>query len=327
MLKRRSVLKSILATGFVAGLPRFARAAFPDQPIRIIVPFAAGGNVDLQCRVLANRMSQLLQTTVIVENRAGAGGATGADLVAKSKPDGYTLLGGSNGPMTVSPAVRTKSPYDPLKDFAPIGLTSRVPMVLAVSKDFPAKNLQEFLAHARTNKVTMASSGVGSSSHFVLVDLGAVTKINIVHVPYRGASATIPDLISGTVDSLVTEVPNVSGAHLDGRARILGVAAKTRSPLIPEVPTFAEAGLPNFTAFSFCGLLAPAGTPADVVETLRASVAKCLSEPDVRKKFEDLALEIAPPEDVTPAGFGKLLAEELAATKKTAALANIKMDN
>lgn len=203
------MLKSVAALGMGLQLPGMARAAFPDQVIRIQVPFAAGGNIDIQCRLLATKMGELLKTSVIVENRTGAGGTIGAEQVARSKPDGYSILAGSNGPMTVSPAVRTKIGYDPIKDFAPIVLTSRVPMVLAVSDDFPAKTLAEYIAHAKANpdKVTVASSGAGSSSHLVIVDFAMRTGIKLVHVPYRGAAATVPDLIAGSVNSVVTESP------------------------------------------------------------------------------------------------------------------------
>jgi tripartite-type tricarboxylate transporter receptor subunit TctC len=242
MLTRRLMLKSVAALGMGLQLPGMARAAFPDQVIRIQVPFAAGGNIDIQCRLLATKMGELLKTSVIVENRTGAGGTIGAEQVARSKPDGYSILAGSNGPMTVSPAVRTKIGYDPIKDFAPIVLTSRVPMVLAVSDDFPAKTLAEYIAHAKANpdKVTVASSGAGSSSHLVIVDFAMRTGIKLVHVPYRGAAATVPDLIAGSVNSVVTEISNVLPVHKDGKARILAVASAGRSPLLPSIPTFSE---------------------------------------------------------------------------------------
>lgn len=329
MLNRRFVLKSALAAGLSAPFVRFARAAFPSEVIRIQVPFAAGGNIDVQCRLIAQRMNQLLNTSVIVENRTGAGGTIGAEGVARSKPDGYNLLAGSNGPMTVSPAVRTKIGYDPIKDFAPVVLTSRVPMVLAVGKDFPARTLAEYIAYAKANpdKVTVASSGVGSSSHLVIVDFGMTTDTKLVHVPYRGAAATVPDLISGSVNSVVTELPNVLAVHNDGKARILGVAASSRSKLLPDIPTFSEAGVANFEAASFCGLLAPAGTPAEIIETLRKAVITSLADPEISKKFDAMALEIPQPKDLTSQAFTDLLMKELAAAKRVATAAKIKVDN
>lgn len=319
----------ILGSAFVAGFPAIAQAAFPDRPIRIIVPFAAGGNVDLQCRILAERMGQLLKASIVVENRTGAGGAIGAEVVARSAPDGYTLLGGSNGPMTVSPALRTDLSYDPIADFAPIALTSRVPMVLAISKKLPVNTLQEFITHATANptKITIASSGTGSSSHLVLLDFGLATKTSYVHVPYRGASATIPDLISGNVDAVVTEVSNISGAHTAGQVKILGVAAAARSGLVPEVPTFAQAGLHDFIAFSFCGLLAPARTPAAILQALHQAAATSLAAADIRKKFEDIGLEIPDPQDVAPDRFSAVLNRELAAARRIGASARIQLNN
>jgi tripartite-type tricarboxylate transporter receptor subunit TctC len=329
MLTRRLMLKSVAALGMGLQLPGMARAAFPDQVIRIQVPFAAGGNIDIQCRLLATKMGELLKTSVIVENRTGAGGTIGAEQVARSKPDGYSILAGSNGPMTVSPAVRTKIGYDPIKDFAPIVLTSRVPMVLAVSDDFPAKTLAEYIAHAKANpdKVTVASSGAGSSSHLVIVDFAMRTGIKLVHVPYRGAAATVPDLIAGSVNSVVTEISNVLPVHKDGKARILAVASAGRSPLLPSIPTFSEAGVPNFQAFSFCGLLVPAKTPSDIIETLRKAVVTSLADSDIAKRFVDIGLEIPQASDLTSQAFADLLQKELAAAKKIAAAANIKTDN
>lgn len=323
------MLKSVAALGMGLQLPGMARAAFPDQVIRIQVPFAAGGNIDIQCRLLATKMGELLKTSVIVENRTGAGGTIGAEQVARSKPDGYSILAGSNGPMTVSPAVRTKIGYDPIKDFAPIVLTSRVPMVLAVSDDFPAKTLAEYIAHAKANpdKVTVASSGAGSSSHLVIVDFAMRTGIKLVHVPYRGAAATVPDLIAGSVNSVVTEISNVLPVHKDGKARILAVASAGRSPLLPSIPTFSEAGVPNFQAFSFCGLLVPAKTPSDIIETLRKAVVTSLADSDIAKRFVDIGLEIPQASDLTSQAFADLLQKELAAAKKIAAAANIKTDN
>ena len=316
-----------VAAGLVGGRVASAQGPYPDRPIRIIVPFAAGGNVDLQCRILAERMGQMLRTSIVVENRTGAGGALGAELVARSAPDGYTLLGGSNGPMTVSPAIRRDLPYDPIRDFAPIALTSRVPMVLAASRRMPVNTLQEFVAYAKANPgaVTIASSGVGSSSHLVIIDFGMATGTEYAHIPYRGASATVPDMITGSVNAVMTEVPNISGAHAAGQARILGVAAANRSPLVPEVPTFAQAGVPDFIAFSFCGLLAPARTPAPIIATLNRAVVTALGEPDIRKKFADIALEIPEPQDMAPQAFAALLERELSTARRIAAVARIEL--
>jgi len=328
MLNRRTVLKSAVAAGLSAGLAPKAFAAFPDQVIRIQVPFAAGGNIDIQARILAQDMSKTLGTSVIVENRTGAGGAIGAEMIARSNPDGYNLLAGSNGPMTVSPAVRKNLSYDPIKDFAPVVLTSRVPMVLAVSNSFPARTLSDYMAYAKANpdKVTVASSGAGSSSHLVIVDFGMKAKIKVVHIPYRGAAATVPDVISGSTNSVMTEISNVLGAHLDNKLRILAVASTARSKLLPDVPTFTEAGLADFQGFSFCGLLVPAKTPADIVETLRKTVVDSLARPETAKRFDDLALEIPQPADLTSQAFADLLVQELANAKAIAAAANIRMD-
>ncbi|MBO1077179.1 Bug family tripartite tricarboxylate transporter substrate binding protein [Roseomonas marmotae] len=312
-----------------AAVPASAQAAFPNRPIRIIVPFAAGGNVDLQCRILAEKMGQLLKGTILVENRAGAGGAIGAEAVAHSAPDGYTLLGGSNGPMTVSPALRTDLGYDPLRDFAPLALTSRAPMALAVSKKLGVDTLQDFLALAssRPGHVTVASSGTGSSSHLVLIDFGLTTRTSYEHIPYRGASATVPDLISGNVDGVMTEVSNISPAHAAGQVKILGIAATNRSMLVPEVPTFAQAGVPGFIAFSFCGLFAPARTPEAVLQVLSRAAATALTDHEVRKKFEDIGLEIPEAQETAPASMSSVLKRELEIARRVGAAAGIKLQN
>lgn len=325
MINRRTVLKSAVAAGLTAGFASKAFAAFPENLISIQVPFAPGGNIDIQARLLAQYLSKSMGVSAVVENRTGAGGALGAGMVARAKPDGYSLLAGSNGPMTVSPAVSKEVRYDPIKDFKPIILTSRVSMVLAVSNDFPAQTLEEYIAYAKANpkKVTIASSGTGSSSHLVIVDFGMKSSIELVHIPYRGAAATVPDVISGSTNSVMTEITNVLGSHNDKKLRILAIASKKRSELLPDVPTFSEAGLEGFEAFSFCGILAPAETPADVIDTLRKAFMEGLADEETAKKFADLGLEIPAVEEQTSEAFSELLERELINAKAVASAANI----
>src|SRR5947207_14956262 len=230
MLTRRTVLTTLAAAPFAFALPRAAFAAYPDKPIRLIVPFAAGGNADFVARLCAERMKDTLGQPIVVEYRTGAGGSLGADMAAHSAPDGYTLLTGSNGPLTVNPFVQAKLNYDPLKDFVAIGLANLAPHCLVVNDAVPAKNLQELITVSKVKCVNVGTSGAGSASHMTLARFNAATGANITHVPYRGGGALIPDLLSGAITGAMTELstamPHVGG----GRMRVLGVAWGKRSP-------------------------------------------------------------------------------------------------
>src|SRR3954447_8018834 len=233
-ISRRTLLTTLAATPLASLLPRQAFAAYPDKPIRLIVPFAAGGNADLVARLVAEGMSPTLGQTIVVESRAGAGGSLGAAAVATSPPDGYTLLTGSNGPLTVNPFVQAKLNYDPLKDFVAVGLANLAPHAIVLHNSVQVKDVGELIALSKQKQITLGTSGVGSASHLTLARFNAQTGANLVHVPYRGGGALIPDVLAGTVSGAMTEVSTLLEHHNKGKVRILAVAWSKRSSLAPD---------------------------------------------------------------------------------------------
>jgi tripartite-type tricarboxylate transporter receptor subunit TctC len=323
MISRRALLGAAAAAPFVSVLPRAALAAYPDKPIRLIVPFAAGGNADFVARVTSEAMQQTLGQPIVLDYRTGAGGSLGADMAAHSPADGYTLFTGSNGPLTVNPFVQAKLNYDPIKDFVAIGLANLAPHCLVVNEAVPAKNLTELIALSKTQAVNVGTSGAGSASHMTLARFNAATAANITHVPYRGGGALLPDLLSGSITGAMTELstalPQVGG----GRVRVLGVAWGKRSPQLPDVPTMIEQGVKDFTAASYVGILAPAGTPADIVKTLEAALIKALNLKDTQEKMIKTGAELVPDELMTSQGFGDYIKKEYDLTREAAKLAGL----
>jgi tripartite-type tricarboxylate transporter receptor subunit TctC len=323
MISRRALLSAAAAAPLVSLLPRGALAAYPDKPIRLIVPFAAGGNADFVARVVAEPMQHTLGQPIVVDYRTGAGGSLGADQAAHSPPDGYTLFTGSNGPLTVNPFVQAKLNYDPIKDFVAIGLANLAPHCLVVNEAVLAKTLQELIALSKSAPVNVGTSGAGSASHMTLARFNAATGANITHVPYRGGGALIPDLLSGSISGAMTELstalPQVGG----GRVRVLGVAWAKRSPQLPDVPTMIEQGVKDFTAASYVGILAPAATPADIVKTLEAALIKALNLKDTQEKMIKTGAELVPDELMTSRGFGDYIKREYELTREAAKLAGL----
>ena len=323
-ISRRDLLLAIGAAPLLALAPRAARAAYPERPIRLVVPFAPGGNADLVARLVGERMGEALGQPVVVDNRAGAGGSIGADHVAHAAPDGYTLLTGSNGPLTVSPFVQAKLGYDPLKDFAPIGLTSLVPHAIIVNAAVPASTLQELIALSKQQQVGVGTAGVGSATHLTLARFNAQSGAQLVHVPYKGGGALLPDLVAGNIQGAMTEFSSALPHHRSGKARFVAVAAEKRSPLAPEVPTMDESGVKGFTAASYIGILAPAGTPADVIAALQAALAKALAAPAVLDKMRELGVQAATPELMTSAGFDAFIRQDYERSREAAQIAGIR---
>jgi tripartite-type tricarboxylate transporter receptor subunit TctC len=323
-ISRRTALAAFGAAP--ALLVRPAAAAFPDRPIRIVVPFAPGGNVDIVARVLGEKLLPELGQPVVVENRTGAGGSIGAEQVARAAPDGYTLLAGSSGPLTVNPFVQAKMGYDPLKDFVPIGLTSLVPHAIMVHESVPAKTLQEFIALSKTQQVTTGTAGAGSATHLTLERFNVQAGAKLVHVPYRGGGALIPDLLAGNISSAMTEFSSALPQHRAGKARFLALAATQRSALAPDVPTMSESGVKDFTAASYVGILAPAGTPPDIVERLQKALAAALTQTATQDKLRELGSEVATPEQMTSAGFAAYIAQEYERSREAAQLAGLKKE-
>jgi tripartite-type tricarboxylate transporter receptor subunit TctC len=317
--------RSALALPALALLTRPAWAAFPDRPVRIIVPFAAGTSSDFQARMIGERMSPVLRQPVIVENRAGAGGVVGADAVAKAAPDGYTLLLGSNGPLTNAPVLQARLPYDPERDFAAVAMISRSPVTLSVRADSPFRNLADLLAAARAKPgdLSIGSSGQGSATHFLIEQVMAAAGINLTHVPYRGSSQSVPDLIAGNIPLVMAEISTILPLWQSGRARILAMSSAGRMPIAPEIPTLIEQGL-NLTGGSWAGLVTAAGAPPEAVAALAAAVQAGLREPTYRARQAELGAEIVAEAEQNPAGFATWLRRERAEIRAIADRAGIK---
>ncbi len=324
-LTRRTLLASLAAAPAAALMTRTAFSAYPERAIHLIVPFAAGGNADIVGRIVGDVISKAVKQPVVVENRAGAGGSIGAAAVAHAAPDGYTLLVGSNGPLTVNPFVQASLGYDPLKDFAAVALTSYVPHAIILSNQVKAKNAAELVALSKTAPVTLATSGVGSATHMTLERFKAATGAAITHVPYRGGGALLPDVISGSVNGAMTEFSTALPLHKAGQAHIVAIAAAQRSKLAPDIPTFDEGGVKGFLAQSFIGILAPGKTRPEIVAQLQKAVADGLAGGSTAaERLVGLGSEIATPEQMTSKGFAEFIHADYQAMAEAAKLADIK---
>jgi tripartite-type tricarboxylate transporter receptor subunit TctC len=284
----------------IAVLAVFALAApaaaqsYPDRVVRIVNPFPPGGSVDITARILAQKLSDNTGQQFIVENRTGAGGNTGADSVAKSDPDGYTLLFSAPGPLVVNQTLYTKGlPFDPTKDFAPIAIFAYTPIVLMVNPGLPASNVQELIAFAKANpgKVNFGSAGMGSTPHLSGELFKSMTKTEITHVPYRGTGPAMNDLIGGHIQMFFDLLPGSLPQISTGKVRAIANAGAKRPAALPDLPTVAEQGLAGFDSSSWVALVAPAKTPAPVLAKLRAEVAKALTSPDIVARLRELGSE------------------------------------
>ena len=296
---------------------------YPSRPIRLIVPFLAGSATDVTGRLLADRLGSYLGGTFVVENKPGAGGNIGTDVVAKAEPDGYTLSYSASGPLAINKSLFSKLPYDPEKDLEPISLVAKLPNVLVVNpKTIPVKNVQEFIAYAKEHpgKINYSSIGNGSSQHLAAVQFEQATGTSMKHVPYRGAPPIIVDLISGDVPVSFQNIPNVLAAIQAGQVRPLAVTTNKRNPALPDVPTMEEAGLKGFESYAWFGLLAPKGTPAAIVERLNKETLKALADPAMRKRMIEIGAEPSP---TSPAEFKALIAAEVVKWRKIIQDANV----
>jgi tripartite-type tricarboxylate transporter receptor subunit TctC len=260
----------------------------------------------------------------VVDNRGGAGGSIGAEAVAKAPPDGYTLLVGSNGPLTVNPFVQAKLGYDPLRDFTAVALTSYVPHCLALHPAVAAKTIGELVAMSKDKAVNIATSGVGSATHLTLARFNAETGAKFAHVPYRSGGQLLPDLLSGVVDGAMTEFSTILPQHQGGKVRIVGVASQERSKLAPDIPTFIESGVKGFTAHSYIGIVAPAKTPPAIIARLAKAVADGLSgNSAAAEKLRNMGSTIATPQEMTADGFSAYIKTEYARSAAAAKLAGL----
>lgn len=321
---RRRAVHALSALLAAAALPLRAHGAdYPDRAIRFVVPFGAGGNVDGVGRLLAAAMGPLLGQAIVVDNRAGAGGSLGAGVVAQGPADGYTLLVGSNGPLTINPFVQAKLAYQ-LQDFAPIALAGVVPHVLIVHNDLPARTLQELIALSQQGAVSCASSGIGSATQLTMERFNALTGARLLHVPYRGGNSLVPDLLGGATQAASMEFSTALPLHKAGKARIVAIASAQRSPLAPELPTFIEGGARDFTAQSYVGLLAPARTPAPILRKLEAAAGEALAAPALVERLQGLGLSAASAAERGPAGFEALLRADYARSREAVRIAGIR---
>ena len=323
-ISRRTLIAGLGAAPAVALLPRSAFAAYPDRPIHLIVPFAAGGNADIVGRLVGDQIGKHVHQTVVVENRGGAGGGIGAEYVARSKPDGYTLLVGSNGPLTINPLMHAHLGYDPMKDFVAVALTSYVPHALILANKNQFKDIAALIAASKKKSLSVATSGVGSASHMTLERFKAATGANITHVPYRGGGAMMPDLIAGNVDGAITEFSTALSLHKGKKAHLLAIAATHRSKLAPQVPTFIEDGVKGFVAQSYIGIVAPKGTPQASLDQLQKAIVAGLSSGPAPERLRSLGAEIATPEQMTSKGFAEFIRVDFENMKQAAKLAGIK---
>jgi tripartite-type tricarboxylate transporter receptor subunit TctC len=290
-----------LVVGTCCGLDRAQAQSFPDRPITLVIPFAPGGSTSIVGRVIADKMSQLLGQSIIVDNRAGAGGTFGTKLVARSDPDGYTILLGYTGTLAIGPSLYKNVGYDPRKDFAPIGLIGNAPNSLVVHPSLPVTTLAELIAFAKEHpgKVNFGSAGAGTVSHITGEYFARAAGITLQHIPYKGTGPALTDLLGGHIPMAFAPIPAAHANVSAGLLRALAVTSSTRSTLLPEVPTMSEAGVPGFDASLYYGLVAPAGTPRPVIERLNKELQAALASDEVKKQFGLDGTEITPgtPED------------------------------
>jgi tripartite-type tricarboxylate transporter receptor subunit TctC len=296
---------SFIATALAAALTAGGAAAqdYPSRPIRLVVAFAAGGTTDFVARQLAERAKASLGQNIVVENKPGANGAIGAEFVAKSEPDGYTLFFSTAGALAINPSMRSDLPYDPIKDFTPIVPVARNTVLFAVNPTLGVATAQEMIARAKEKPgtITVAITGVGAISHLAIEMLQVAAGIKLQYVPYRGAGQAVADFIGGQLNAMSAEVPVLMPQIKAGKAKILAVSAQNRSDVLPEVPTFAELGYPDVIADNWSGVLAPPKTPPAIVARLNQAFNAVVRDPEVRRRFAENGVSTigGTPEDLT----------------------------
>lgn len=304
--------------------PAWAGGAYPERPVTIIVPFAAGGSADVYARILAQELGKATGQSFIVEDKPGAGAVIGTQYVAKAAPDGYTLLMISNT-QTVNESLLKKRPYKLMRDFVPIAPVNEAPLVLAVRAALPARNLAGLIreAKAEPGKLNFASSGTGTPYHMAGELFKHIAGVNIVHIPYKGSNEARTDLVGGQVDMMFDAVSTMSGLVVSGKVRALGVTSKTRSAVLPNVPTMAQAGLPGYTATLWLGLVAPKGTPKPVVDKLNREIGKIVQREDIRTAWAKSGVT---PMLMSPGGFTAFLNQDIAKWHEIINEAHISVD-
>ena len=290
-----------------------AQAAYPERPITLIVPFAAGGPTDVVARIVGDNMSRTLGQQIVVENVTGAGGTTGTSRAAQATPDGYTIMMGHMGTHGAAPAVYPNLKYDPVKDFLPIGLAAGTPILIVARKNLPPKDLKEFISYAKANseKLNEAEAGVGSVSFTTCSLLNSILGIKPTRVPYQGTGPALNDLVGGQVDYMCDQIVNLTPQIQAGSIKAYGIATEKRSPALPDVPTTKEGGLPEFQVSAWNALFAPKGTPGEVVTKLNGALGKALDDESTRKRLLDLGADLPDKAGRSPEALQKLVASEI----------------
>jgi tripartite-type tricarboxylate transporter receptor subunit TctC len=315
-----------LAFGLAVALPASPAHAddYPSRPIRLIVPYAAGGGADSVGRIVAKRVGESIGQPIVIENRGGAGSIIGTELVKNADPDGYTLLLGQSGPISINPAIYKKLPYDPVKDFSPVTMTTAYPYIMVVNPKLGVKTLQEFVALARSKpgELNYGTTGVGAANHLVTELFDSKAGIRMTHVPYRGTALAVTDLLAGQVQMVfadpISALPHIKAGTLIA----LAVTSKDRSPVAPAVPTISESGYPGFDAIAWHGILAPANTPPAIVNRLNAEIVKALKDPETVGLLEKQAMQTV---GNSPQAFAVFIKQDIAIWKQVAEQAKVEL--
>jgi len=301
---------------------------WPTRPLTLVVPFAAGGGIDVSARIQALHMGELLGQSIIVENVGAAAGTTGSLRVAKAPPDGYTFLIGNSGTHAFSQSLYKKPPYDAAADFTPVGMVSESPRILIARKDLPANNLKEFIAYLKANQATMqfGSAGVGSGTHLPCVLLNMAIGVNVTHVPYRGAAPVMQDLIGGRIDYMCDTIQTGAQQAREKTVKGIAVMAARRVPIIPDLATTGEQGLAGVEASVWNAFFLPKGTPDPIVRKLNAAMSDALDDPRLHERLEELGLEIVAPERRSPEYLASFLPKDIERWRKVITAAGISAD-
>jgi len=316
----RSFLGAVLLAFFAAAA---AQTDFPNRPLRLVVTVPPGGAADFIARLVGGKLSESLGQPVVVENKAGASGTIAADAVAKAPADGYTLLQNSITTHGIGPHLFDRLPYDPVKDFAPVSGLALLPLIMAVNAELPARNVNELVAYAKSHSVNFASSGNGGAPHMAAELFKSVTGAPLVHVPYKGSGPAVADLVGGRVQIMFDAAPSLIAHVRSGKLRVLAAASTERNRLLPDVPTFAELGLPQVNVSLWYGLLAPAGTPRPVIDKLNRAVGQVLEAKDVTDRLHAQGAE---PMRGTPEAFAAFMREEMAKWAPVVKQANVRAE-
>ena len=321
----RPRLLAAVVLSLAAPLAQAQAPAYPAKPIRLIVPFGPGSTVDIMARALAGPLFEQMQQPIVVENRAGAGGSVGVDAIAKAPKDGYTVGIGTTGPLAINPALQSRMPFDTLADLAPVSLIATGPNAVLINPGVPVRSVKDLVAYAKAHpdELNFASAGVGSTNHLAGELFKSVAGVQMVHVPYKGNAEALADLMSGRVQVLFSGLPPVMAQVQAGKVRVLAIAGPSRAASLPDVPTVAEAGLPGAEVLVWYGLLAPAGTPREVIARLNAEVVKAMARAEIRARFLEAGSD---PASSTPEEFSRMIRADLAKWKKVITTANIKVE-